>query len=42
VSKLVSLLCLVLAAAFPVAAHETAVEKANIALVEKLGAVIPR
>jgi len=41
VSKLVSLLCLVLAAAFPAAAHETAVEKANIALVEKLGAVIP-
>jgi protein SCO1 len=41
VSKLVSLLCLVLAAAFPAAAHETTTEKADIALVEKLGVVIP-
>lgn len=41
VSKLAPLLLLVLAAAFPAAAHETTADKAVIALDEKLGAVIP-
>jgi len=41
VSKLVPLLLLVLAGAFPAAAHETTAVKANVALDEKLGAVIP-
>ena len=40
-SKLISLLLLVLAVAFPVVANETTTAKANIALDEKLGAVIP-
>ena len=40
-SKLVPLLLLVLAAPFPSAAHETTAVKANVALEEKLGAVIP-
>lgn len=41
VNKLIPLLVLVLAAAFPAAAHETTADKAVIALDEKLGAVIP-
>ena len=40
-NKLVPLLVLVLAAPFPVMAHETTADKAVIALDEKLGAVIP-
>ena len=39
--KLAPLLILVLVTAFPVAAHETTVAKADIVLDEKLGAVIP-
>ena len=41
VSNLVPLLFLILAAALPAAAHETTAAKANIALDEKLGVVIP-
>jgi len=41
VNKLVPLLLVVLAAALPAAAHETTAAKANIALDEKLGAVLP-
>jgi len=41
VPKLATLLLIVLAPAFPAAAHETTAVKANVVLDEKLGAVIP-
>jgi protein SCO1/2 len=41
VSKLAPLLVVFLAIALPTAAHETTAQKADIALVEKLGTVIP-